>query len=267
MPSAEATKSDATERTSFLHRNSGFTLIELLVVVAIIAILAALLLPALKGAKEKAKAAQCASNLRHIALMCSIYTSQSDDFLPRGESSSLGDCYPFYRLFESEGIAPKRVSSDHPSAVFTCPANRCKQNSGLDYVNYAWNVYFGDMNNCINYPSWFGIPGGSFCSRIKSTDVPQPSRTLLVMDGTWRNTQPLDITWTVHQWLDPRDYFNYIHAGLKPWIHTGGINAAFVDGHVEFLKDTDPWLIKNPNSSVQVTYWVAFWGGNEGPWF
>jgi len=63
-------------------RRRAFTLIELLVVIAIIAILAAILFPVFAQAREKARQAQCISNLKQIANATTMYVQDYDETFP-----------------------------------------------------------------------------------------------------------------------------------------------------------------------------------------
>jgi len=63
-------------------RARGFTLIEMVVVCGILSLLVALLLPAAQAAREAARRAQCASNLRQIGIGLANYLQTSGTFPP-----------------------------------------------------------------------------------------------------------------------------------------------------------------------------------------
>jgi prepilin-type N-terminal cleavage/methylation domain-containing protein len=71
-------------------RHNGFTLIELLVVVSIIALLIGILLPALGSARGEARKIQCLTNVRGLAQMSSLYTTDFKNLYPPRQAGAVG---------------------------------------------------------------------------------------------------------------------------------------------------------------------------------
>lgn len=110
-----------------LRHPQAFTLIELLVVIAIIAILAAMLVPALVGAKEKAKRTNCKNSLRQFALAVHLYGDDNEQRVPSGAPNR-----------------PMPPDDDHLPVISTATSNGIVRYTGSER-----------MLHCPSFGDWF----------------------------------------------------------------------------------------------------------------
>lgn len=201
-------------------RKSAFTLIELLVVIAIIAILAALLSPALKAARDQARAIKCVSNLRQVGFAAVLYADDNEGLLVYGHATD-----SWNNILKTKGYLKSR-------AVALCPSHPPREND--PFYNDIWsaygmrNPYSAIANNTLFCEGYVGADQWTF---LKLGDLPnyrvRASDFIAFADTAWGPTNP----------RYPGQSFAFrndtvVDHGIH-LRHRGNANCWFADGHVE----------------------------------
>jgi prepilin-type N-terminal cleavage/methylation domain-containing protein/prepilin-type processing-associated H-X9-DG protein len=196
------------------QRLFGFTLIELLVVLAIIGIVLALLLPAVQAARETARLLQCKANLKQLSLAVANYES-INGCLPPG-------CLPRSCC----GVPWALGMPDEDFSVFVRLLPQLEQQSTYGAANLSLTSY-------------------------------DPANYTLGATGIVTLWCPSDFTSWNTQWNTGDGYDTLVATtappnakmytgggplfslGLSAYsLHLGGVNCAFGDGSVKFIRNS-----------------------------
>jgi len=204
--------------------------------VAIIATLAAILLPALKGARDRAYTAVCANQLRQINFGLVMYADDYDRCYPPllYEGTAMTDpAMSFMKKQPAAGVSGYDCwlwllyPYHHKPEIYLCPSAKIKAAGWT----YAMALGFGSVVSTTGTwsPTCFVSTGP--IGPVRRGSEAYTDRKILIFDGRTG-------------WGNYRDVFGY--GGYRDTQHNGapngGPNCLFVDGHVDWLNGFYHWV-------------------------
>ncbi len=240
----------------------AFTLVELLVVIGVIAVLIAILLPALNKARAAARTLQCATSMREIGQAMTMFSQSHLGRFP-GSGNNTNGSISWDSILNTEhykyksGNSSRVVIGSYVPRAFSCPELR---GSVTGIRRYTMNEYASGGAISVNTP-----PGGKYGVEITPPDTymsgmvfyrlgckvskfKEASTTFLLLESE-RSTAYCNSRWphndnyaTWHlgdslpgrpEWSGSYGAFAFRHP------YGRGMNALFVDGHVERMGPGD----------------------------
>lgn len=225
------------------EKRCGFTLIELLVVIAIIALLAAILFPVFARAREQARKASCASNMKQVGLAMMQYVQDYDETYPLAQFSYTPGAW-------FDVVQPYMKSMQ----ALICPSMGGPANTYP--TSYGWNIggtYSNSLGSGYYQGNGFGFTQvmgytrdtvkGVLVKPLKVAVVQESANTILVAEASSNGYSGNGLVAIGYIGTGGMQYIPTLHGG-QPYSKTtttvtnfeGGGNYLFADGHVKFLQ-------------------------------
>lgn len=237
----------------------AFTLIELLVVIAIVAFLLSILLPALRKAKNQARAVICRSNLKQLNLVASLYTQDNNNTYWPGWNPTLNPRPIWWMTAAEQYIQGVDEVKFCPTATEPTYNQDGSPGPGFGRAPFAaWGYFAGleDESGSYTINGWLesGTEWEKQVNNLmyqkryrKVTAVSSPSQVPFMTDGQWVDSWPED-----SDPPPPTEDFQVDYANKAPGFfyrlvqnrHGGKQNVAMVDGSVNDIGLKGLWTLK-----------------------
>ncbi len=238
-------------RVSSRRAGRGFTLIELLTVIAIIGILAAIIIPTVGKVRQSARQAQCASNVRQIAMAILAYAEDNRGFAPKGSAGFGEDNFNQANSWNIEimpyigqtpsGDSTAAIQQRRAQEVLRCPQFISDRNPTEAQLDQG---FFGiGLNLALGVPENVGGSNrNAQWNRIRLSRFSTPSRIVLIGDSTLPTSDGQRYQMLTSSFNNPEVVRD--NGGLQ---HGSRANYGFADGHVKSLSPEDATALLRPN--------------------